>query len=107
MARRSPARTPEQRENQLIALAVDTAERQMEDGSVSAQVLTHYLKLGSSREKLEQEMLVLRNQHLAAQTEALAAAGRIEGLITEAVQAMKSYQPSMGVEFDNGPAELQ
>ena len=46
-----PAFTPEARENQLIALAVDRAEKQLRDGTASSQVITHYLKLGASKEK--------------------------------------------------------
>jgi hypothetical protein len=55
VTRRRPATTPEARENQLISQAVDLAEKQMLEGSASAQVISHFLKLGSSREKLEQE----------------------------------------------------
>lgn len=91
MARRTPATSPQQRENQLIAKAVDLAERQIEDGTVSAQVLSYYVKRGSTREKLEEEMVALRNEHLRAQTEALAAAGRIEELIQGAVEVFKGY----------------
>ena len=52
-----PARTPEARENQLIALAIDQAEKQLRDGTASSQVITHFLKLGSSRERMEKELL--------------------------------------------------
>ena len=44
-----PALTPEARENQMIALAVDLAEQQLRDGTASSQVITHYLKLGSTK----------------------------------------------------------
>ena len=108
MARRSPAKTPEQRENQLIAAAVDLAEKQIEEGTASAQVITHFLKLGSSREKLEQEMLGRRNELLSAQKDALAAAGRIEELIVGAVAAMKGYQTTTPQEFtDDQFSQLQ
>lgn len=111
MARRSPATTPEQRENQLIAKAVNLAEEQLESGTASAQVITHYLKLGSSREKLEQEMIGLRNEHLKAQTEALAAQGRIEELIGAALSAFKSYAIGSTVEAEDlgyvDPPQLQ
>ena len=50
-----PALTPEAREGQLVSLAVDLAEQQLRDGTASSQVITHYLKLGSMREKLERE----------------------------------------------------
>lgn len=89
---RPPATTPEGRENQLIGLAVDLAARQLEEGTASSQVITHFLKLGSSREKLEQERLEKENELLTAKTEALAAAGRIEELYADALAAMSSYQ---------------
>lgn len=89
--RRPPATTPEARENQLIAHAVDLAERQLLDGSASAQVISHYLKLGSSREKLEQERLARENELLQVKTEAIASAKRVEELYTTALNAMRSY----------------
>lgn len=108
MARRTPSRTPEEQENRLISAAVDLAQQQLEDGTASAQVITHFLRLGSSRERLEQEQIRFRNQHLAAQTEALAAAARIEEKIDRAVEAFKSYQTSTPSEFDSvDHAQLQ
>lgn len=50
---RPPALSPDQKENELISLAVDLAERQLREGTASSQVIAHYLKLGSSRERLE------------------------------------------------------
>ena len=44
-----PALTPEARENQMISLAVDLAEKQLMEGTASSQVITHYLKLGSTK----------------------------------------------------------
>lgn len=87
-----PAMTEEQRENQLISNAMDLAERQIADGTVSAQVMTHYLKLGSSREKLEQERLRRDNDLLAAKLEYMASAQRVEELYVEAMEAMKAYR---------------
>src|SRR4051812_47453249 len=89
--RRRPASTPEARENQLIAKAVDLAERQLEDGSASAQVISHYLKLGSSREKLEQERLAMEVSLLEAKREAMASAARVEELYGAAIDAMRAY----------------
>ena len=100
-SRRRPATTPESRENQLIAAAVDLAEKQIREGTVSSQVLTHYLKLGSSREKLEQERLKNENAMLKAKTDALASAKKVEELYGLALNAMRSYagqdQISLGV----------
>lgn len=89
--RRPPATTPEGRENQLVSLAVDLAERQLADGTASSQVISHYLKLGSSREKLEQARLQKENTLLDAKAEAIASAQRIEELYTTALDAMRSY----------------
>lgn len=88
---RPPATTPESRENQLIALAVDLAERQMQEGKASSQVITHYLKLGSTREKLEQERLKHENNLLEAKRDSLASAGKVEELYRNAVNAFRSY----------------
>ena len=90
-SRRRPATTPEARENQLISLAVDLAERQLRDGTASSQVLSHYLKLGSSREKLEQERLRGENKLLVAKAEAMESAKRVEELYGQALNAMRSY----------------
>lgn len=94
---RPPATTPEARENQLISLAVDLAEQQILEGTASAQVITHYLKLGSSREKLEQHRIVLENELVQAKTEAIASHKKMEELYEEAIIAMRSYsgQPTM------------
>lgn len=86
-----PATTPEQRENQLIALSVDLAEKQLRDGSASAQVITHYLKLGSSREKLEQERMKNEIIVMNAKAEQLQSQKRVEDMYAEALVAMKRY----------------
>lgn len=86
-----PATTPEGRENQLIALAVDLAEQQLRDGTASSQVITHYLKLGSMREKLERKILEQDIELKAAKTEALQSSKHMEELYIDALNAMKSY----------------
>jgi hypothetical protein len=92
---RSPARTPEERENQLIEAAVDLAETQLRTGEASAQVITHYLKLGSSREKLEQKRLENEVAFLQTKREALESEKRVEGLIMDALDAMKAYSGNL------------
>lgn len=86
-----PALTPEAREQQLISLAVDLAEKQLMEGTASSQVITHYLKLGSSRDRLEQEKLKRENELLTAKKEMLASAQRVEELYSEAISAMRRY----------------
>jgi hypothetical protein len=76
----------------MIELADQLAERQMREGTASAQVITHYLKLGSSRERLEQEKLGLEQELLRAKTEQIASSARQEELFSEAIRAMRAYQ---------------
>ena len=86
-----PALTPEARENQMIALAVDLAEQQLRDGTASSQVITHYLKLGSTKEKIEKEILEKQKELISAKTEALQSQKRVEELYAEAMKAMRKY----------------
>ena len=86
-----PALTPEARENQLISLAVDLAEKQLMEGTASSQVITHYLKLGSTKERIEKEILEKQKELISAKTENLKSAKRIEELYTNAIEAMRRY----------------
>lgn len=86
-----PALTPEARENQLIALAVDLVEERLRNGTASSQETTHYLKLGSPKARLEKEKLEREVELLRAKTEALESAKHIEQLYTEAITAMRRY----------------
>lgn len=90
----APAKSAEEQENRMISLAIGLAEEQLRNGTASAQVITHYLKLGSSRERLEQENKELENQLLAAKTEAIKSAERVEELYAQAIEAMQSYAGS-------------
>lgn len=86
-----PATTPEAREQQLVALAVDLAEKQLLEGTASSQVITHYLKLGSTKEKIEKEILEKQKELIEAKTQSLQSAQRIEELYTNALDAMRNY----------------
>lgn len=88
---RRRAETPEREENQLVNLAVELAERQLRDGTASAQVISHFLKAGSTRERLEQQRLQAENDLLRAKIESLASQARIEDLYAQALDAMRSY----------------
>lgn len=89
--RRRTATTDEGRESQLVSMAMDLAEQQIMNGTASSQVITHFLKLGSTRERLEQERLQEENIMLRHKTEALAAAARVEELYGKALDAMRNY----------------
>jgi hypothetical protein len=99
--RRQPAVTEESRENQLVSLAIDLAEKQLEAGTASSQVITHYLKLGSTREKLEQERLHRENLLLDSKVEAMASAARVEELYGKALDAMRQYAGQIEETYDD------
>lgn len=90
--KRPPAKTPEAREKQLIALAVSRAEQQLRDGTASAMVITHYLKLASPKEKLERELLTANVDLAKAKTEEIQSHKRIEELQKEAMIAFGIYR---------------
>jgi hypothetical protein len=99
--RRPPATTPEARENQMIALAVDLAEKQLLKGTASSQVISHYLKMGSTKERLEKEILEQKKELMKAQTEAIQSAKRVEELYKDALNAMRTYSGRGGTDDDN------
>lgn len=86
-----PPLTTEARENQMISLAVDLAERQLMDGTASSQVITHYLKLGTMKERQEREKLEEEIKLLKAKTEAIASTKNIEQLYANAIKAIGIY----------------
>jgi hypothetical protein len=89
--RRKPATSPEQREGELVSLASDLAEEQIRGGTASSQVITHFLKLGSSRERLEQQRIRHENELMEVKKEAMAGQKRVEELYLSALDAMRSY----------------
>lgn len=86
-----PALTPESRENQMISLAMDLAEQQLRDGTASSQLITEFVKRGSTKARLEREILAEQKELMVAKTEALQSAKRIEELYTNALDAMRNY----------------
>lgn len=89
--RKRPALTPEDRENQLISLAVDQAEKQLSEGKAPTQVVIHYLKLATEKQKLETMKLAKETELLQAKTESIQSQKKSEELYAEALKAMRSY----------------
>lgn len=86
-----PALTAEGREKQMISLAIDCAEKQLREGTASSQVITHYLKLASTKNLLEMEKLKKENELLKAKTEAIKSAKSQEELYAKAIAAIRRY----------------
>lgn len=95
-----PALDPESRENQLISLAVNLAEEKLRDGTASNQLIVHYLKLGSTKERLEKEKLEAENKLLKAKTETLESSKKSEELYAEAIKAITHYSGHYEDEYD-------
>ena len=86
-----PALSPEARENQMISLAMDLAEKQLMDGTASSQLITEFVKRGSTKARIEQEILEEQKQLIEAKTQNLQSAKNIEELYVKALEAMKNY----------------
>lgn len=99
--RRPPATSPDSRENQLIAEAYDLAEKQLQEGTASAQTINFFLKRGSGRERLEMDRLRSENELLKARVEQLANSARTEQMYEEALRAMRQYS-GQSIEGDDG-----
>ena len=86
-----PALSPEARENQMISLAMDLAEQQLRDGTASSQLITEFVKRGSTKARIEQEILEEQKELIEAKTQSLRSAQRIEELYANALSAMRNY----------------
>jgi hypothetical protein len=75
----------------MVSLAHDLAEQQIRSGTASSQVITHFLKLGSTRERLEQQRLEHENELTRVKIESLESQQRMEELYGEAIRAMRTY----------------
>ena len=86
-----PALSDEAREKQMIAYATNLAEKQLIEGTASSQVIVHYLKLATTRERLEKEILEKQKEFLDTKTEAIKSAQKSDEIYAEALRAMKEY----------------
>lgn len=98
--KRRPALTPESREQQLIAAAMDLAEEQILDGTASSAVISHFLKLGSTKYQIEKRKLERETDLLEAKTEMIKSAEHIEELYSKAIDAMRIYSGAGDVQDD-------
>ncbi len=95
-----PGLSPENREKQVIAAAINLAEEQILNGTASSQVITHFLKLGTAKAELEREKLEQENELLRAKTESIRSSQRVEELYERAIKAMQRYSGHGDEEYD-------
>lgn len=91
LPKRRPAISPEARENQLISLATDLVEQRLRDGTASSQETTHFLKLASTKSRLENKLLEAQTEMAIAKKEAIQSAKKMDELYAEAIKAMATY----------------
>lgn len=94
--RRPPARTPEARENQLISLAIELVEKKLLNGTATSQEVCHFLKLASSKERKELELLSQELELKKAKTKAIQSSENIEKLYKDAMRAFSTYSGNGG-----------
>lgn len=93
-----PALSSKAKENELIALATAVAEKQLREGTASSQLIVHYLKLGTEKERLERQKLEEEYKLIRAKTNNIESSDRSEELYKEAIAAMSRYKGSGGCE---------
>lgn len=99
--KKRPPLTPEAKENQMISLAMDLVEQRLIDGTATSQETTHFLKLATSKAKLENKLLEAQTEMAIAKKEALKAQQRSDEMFAEAIKAFKSYSGQGGSEEDD------
>lgn len=86
-----PAKTPEARENQIIAAAWDLAEERILDGTASNALLVQCLRMGSTKERIEKELMSERIRNTKIKTEAIESEKRMDEIYAKALNAMRIY----------------
>lgn len=92
--RKRPAKDLEARERELISLSMDLAEKRLREGTATSMEIVHFLKLGSTREQMEQDLLERKTENLVAKTESLYAEQHMEEVYAKAIEALRSYNGS-------------
>ena len=89
--RMRPATTPEARQKQLVSLATDCAEDLMRSGKAPAQIIVHYLKLGTAQAELELEKTKKELALTEAKIRNIQASEHAEELYKNALNAFRGY----------------
>lgn len=88
----APSVDPESRERQIMNKAINLVEKQIEEGTVSATVLVHYLKRSTKREELEQEILQSQRDLILAKTSSITKGQELEKTVDDAMKALRDIK---------------
>lgn len=97
----APARTPQAKENQMINLAFSLAEKKLREGTASSQLITHFLKLATVREELENEKLRSDLEVASAKIRRMESQTTGEELYKKALDAFRTYSGTKTMEDDD------
>ena len=97
-----PATTLEGREDQLIAAAMDLAEKRIRNETASAQEVVHFLRQATVRNQLEMEKIRHENLVLQSRVKEMESRKSTEELYRRALNAIRGYQ---GLDTDPDEAE--
>lgn len=78
-------------EQYMIGLAYDLVEQRLLNGTATSQETTHFLKMGSARERRAAELERMQIELMQAKKEAIESQRRMEALYEEAINAARSY----------------
>lgn len=97
---RRRAQTPEERENQLIALALDRVEERMQNRTATAQEYIQFIRMASSKARAEADKVALELELVKAKTENLRMQQKNEEMFSNAIKAFKRYSGADSEEDD-------
>lgn len=90
--------SPEEREQEMIELAMRCAEQQLRDGTASPAVVVHFLKRTDPEERKKIEKMSKEIELLNAKIESYENHKRVEELYSNAIAALRSYTSGSSVE---------
>lgn len=88
---RRRAQTPEERENALIALAMDRVEERMQNRTATAQEYIQFIRMASTKARAEAEKVRLELELVQAKTENLRMQQKNDEMFSNAIKAFKRY----------------
>lgn len=102
----TPAYSIEARQNQMIALATNEAEKRIRDGTASSQIIVHYLQLGTTLAQLKEKEIEQKCAMMEAKQKTYESMANMEELAADALDALRSYRKGYFSSEDHTNEEL-